>query len=56
MTDDDRGLEHEPAIRFFCEAVTYRIPDLSVITGLLAVWGNTENINSVRSRMAAPRK
>ncbi|MCC3459455.1 MAG: hypothetical protein JGK26_06380 [Microcoleus sp. PH2017_27_LUM_O_A] len=30
--------------------------DLSVITGLSPIGENTENINSVRSRMAVPQK
>ncbi|MCC3421076.1 MAG: hypothetical protein JGK28_24995 [Microcoleus sp. PH2017_07_MST_O_A] len=40
----------------FVEAVTYRILDLSVITDRSPIGENTENINSVRSRMAAPEK
>ncbi|MEG5220980.1 MULTISPECIES: hypothetical protein [unclassified Microcoleus] len=39
MTDDDRGLDREPAVRFFFEAVTYMIQDRSVITGRPAVGG-----------------
>ncbi|MEG4282456.1 hypothetical protein QUB68_04960 [Microcoleus sp. A006_D1] len=40
----------------FESVVTYRIRYRSVITGLPVFGENTENINSVRSRMPAPQK
>ncbi|MEG4573995.1 hypothetical protein QUA56_15055 [Microcoleus sp. N3A4] len=57
MTDKYRGLKHGPAVGCFFESgVTDRIQDRSVIAGVPVVGENTQNINSVRSRMAVQPK
>ncbi|MEG4419476.1 hypothetical protein QUA70_12820 [Microcoleus sp. LAD1_D5] len=57
MTEDYRGLKHGLTVGFFCESgITDRIPDRSVIARLPEVRENTQNINSVRSRMAVLQK
>ncbi|MEG4627962.1 hypothetical protein Q5691_27215 [Microcoleus sp. w1-18aA5] len=57
MTQDYRGLKHRLTVGFFCESgITDRIPDRAVIWRLAEVRENTQNINSVRSRMAVLQK
>ncbi|WP_333165028.1 hypothetical protein [Microcoleus sp. Pol12B4] len=57
MTEDYRGLKHGLRGGFFCESgITDRISDRSVISRLPEVRENTQNINSVRSRMAVLQK
>ncbi|MEG4120478.1 hypothetical protein [Microcoleus sp. D2_18a_D3] len=57
MTEDYRGLKHGLTVGFFFESgITDRIPDRSVIARLPEVRENTQNINSVRSRMAVLQK
>ncbi|MEG4441740.1 hypothetical protein QUB47_16355 [Microcoleus sp. AT9_B5] len=57
MNEDYRGLKHRLTVGFFCESgITDRIPDRSVIARLPEVRENTQNINSVRSRMAVQQK
>ncbi|MEG4026172.1 MULTISPECIES: hypothetical protein [unclassified Microcoleus] len=57
MTEDYRGWKDGLTVGFFFESgITERISDLSVIARLPEVRENTENINSVRSRMAAQQK
>gem|GEM_PF-2222415 len=57
MAQDYRGLKHGPRLGFFFESgITDRISDRSVIARLPEVRENTQNINSVRSRMAVLQK
>ncbi|WP_242720363.1 hypothetical protein [Microcoleus vaginatus] len=57
MTQDYRGFKHGLTVGFFRESgITERIADRSVISRLPEVRENTQNINSVRSRMAAWQK
>ncbi|MEG5016868.1 MULTISPECIES: hypothetical protein [unclassified Microcoleus] len=57
MTQDYRGLKHGARFGFFFESgITDRISDRSVIWRLPEVRENTQNINSVRSRMAVWQK
>ncbi|MEG4212910.1 hypothetical protein [Microcoleus sp. S13_B4] len=57
MTNGDRGLKHGPRFGFFFESgITSRISDRSVIARLPEVRENTQNINSVQSRMAVQQK
>ncbi|MEG4852449.1 hypothetical protein QUB10_16365 [Microcoleus sp. B5-D4] len=57
MTEDYRGLKHGLTVGFFCKSgITDRIPDRSVIASWPEVRENTQNINSVRSRMAVLQK
>ncbi|MEG4229974.1 hypothetical protein QUA35_11655 [Microcoleus sp. N9_B2] len=57
MTEDYRGLKHRLTVGFFVKSgITDRISDRSVITRWPEVRENTQNINSVRSRMAVQQK
>ncbi|MEG5054809.1 MULTISPECIES: hypothetical protein [unclassified Microcoleus] len=57
MTRYYRGLKHGLTVGFLFESgITDRIPDRSVMARLPEVRENTQNINSVRSRMAVLQK
>ncbi|MEG4247133.1 hypothetical protein QUB37_05655 [Microcoleus sp. AT3-A2] len=57
MTEDYGGFKHRRTVAFFFESgITDRIPDRSVIARLPELRENTQNINSVRSRMAVLQK
>ncbi|AFZ05119.1 hypothetical protein Osc7112_0521 [Oscillatoria nigro-viridis PCC 7112] len=57
MAQDYRGLKHGLTVGFFFESgITDRISDRWVIARLPEVRENTQNINSVRSRMAVQQK
>ncbi|MEG4106390.1 hypothetical protein [Microcoleus sp. S13_C5] len=57
MTEDYQGLKHGLTVGVFFESgITDRISDRSVISRLPEVRENTQNINSVRSRMAVLQK
>ncbi|MEG4304840.1 hypothetical protein QUB16_19350 [Microcoleus sp. D3_18a_C4] len=57
MTNGYRGLKHEPRFKLLFESgITNRISERSVIARLPEVRENTQNINSVRLRMAVQQK